>query len=119
MVLRNPYSIEIKTKTGDISLPVFLWILGLNAYIAFIASSPLLGTFYAPPTRFWELAVGGILAATFYRADPIWNKLSFFLEKNINSLIYAEKSAWERNSNLQGCSFLSGPYSYCHFYCFL
>lgn len=49
-----------------------------------------MGTFYAPPTRFWELAVGGVLAATFYRADPIWNKVAFLFGKKLNSLIYAE-----------------------------
>ena len=82
--------LKLKLRLETFLFLFFLGSFGLNAYRAFIATGPLNGTFYAPPTRFWELAVGGILAAAFYRADPIWNKLSFFLGKNLNSLIYAE-----------------------------
>ena len=82
--------LKLKLRLETFLFLFFLSSFGLNAYRAFIATGPLNGTFYAPPTRFWELAVGGVLAAAFYRADPIWNKLSFFLGKRLNSLIYSE-----------------------------
>lgn len=82
--------LKLKLRLESFLFLFFLGSFGLNAYRAFIASGPLLGTFYAPPTRFWELAVGGVLAAAFYRADPIWNKFTFFLGKRLNSLIYSK-----------------------------
>ena len=50
------------------------------------------GTFYAPPTRFWELAVGGVLAAICYRASPIWDRIGQLCGGRLNSLIYTDET---------------------------
>lgn len=85
--------LKLKLRLETFLFLFFLGSFGLNAYRAFITTGALNGTFYAPPTRFWELAVGGVLSAVLYRADPIWNKLAFFIGKNLNTLIYSENKS--------------------------
>lgn len=53
------------------------------------------GTFYSPPTRFWELAIGGLLASLYYSKSPIWEKIAFKTGLILNRIIYSSS----RNGN--------------------
>ena len=58
------------------------------------------GTFYSPPTRFWELAVGGFLAALYYQKSPIWQKIGYQSGTILNTLIYADP---KKGKEIQVC----------------
>lgn len=53
------------------------------------------GTFYSPPTRFWELAFGGLLASLYYNKSSIWEKIAFKTGLILNRIIYSSRNGNE------------------------
>lgn len=53
------------------------------------------GTFYSPPTRFWELAFGGLLASLYYSKSSIWEKIAFKTGLILNRIIYSSRNGNE------------------------
>ena len=82
------FLIKFRLRLASFLFLFFLCSFGLCAYRAFIAQGQLLGTFYAPPTRFWELAIGGILAALCYKPSKLSEKIARSTGRKISSLIF-------------------------------
>lgn len=46
-------------------------------------------TFFSPHTRFWELAIGGFLAALYYQHSKIWERIAYKCGTFLNVIFFA------------------------------
>ena len=68
---------------------IFLFILASCVRNIAMVKTHATGTFYSPPTRFWELAIGGFLACIHYQGSSFWEKATFKTGSVLNTLVYA------------------------------
>lgn len=67
---------------------LFLFVVISCVFNILCVKKHAIGTFYSPPTRFWELAIGGLLASLYYSKSSIWEKIAFKCGLLISRIIY-------------------------------
>lgn len=69
---------------------ILLFIVASYVLNVFMVKTHATGTFYSPPTRFWELAIGGFLACIHYQGSSFWEKVALKTGAVLNTLVYAD-----------------------------
>ena len=67
---------------------LFIFVVISCVFNILCVKKDAIGTFYSPPTRFWELAIGGLLASLYYSKSSIWEKLAFKCGLLTSRIIY-------------------------------